>query len=103
MTITHYHGIPPKCVGGTAVGGFMIHVRRAAAAIVLGRCETVLIRHGESGRSGVGRMRNIVAPTSLAGQFERPYRPIGPSTWLRSPSLAGLSGEFAMGTDPKAQ
>jgi hypothetical protein len=30
----------------------------------------VLIAHGERGRS-VGRTRNVVAPTSLAGQFER--------------------------------
>jgi hypothetical protein len=45
----------------------MIHVRHAAAAIAAGLCETVLITHGESGRSGVGRTRNVVAPTSLAG------------------------------------
>src|SRR3984893_13357945 len=44
----------------------MIHVRHAAAAIASGLCETVLITHGESGRSGVGRTRNVVAPTSLA-------------------------------------
>jgi acetyl-CoA acetyltransferase len=56
-TITHYLGITPKWVDGTAVGGcsFMIHVRHAAAAIASGLCETVLITHGESGRSGVGR------------------------------------------------
>src|SRR5437899_12864767 len=53
----------------------MIHVRHAAAAIASGMCETVLITHGESGRSGVGRTRNVVAPTSLAGQFEQPYGP----------------------------
>jgi hypothetical protein len=35
----------------------MIHVRHAAAAIASGLCETVLITHGESGRSGVGRTR----------------------------------------------
>jgi uncharacterized protein YjbI with pentapeptide repeats len=46
-----------------------------AAAIASGLCETVLITHGESGRSGVGRTRNVVAPTSLAGQFEQPYGP----------------------------
>ena len=46
------------------------HVRHAAAAIASGLCETVLITQGESGRSGVGRTRNVVAPTSLAGQFE---------------------------------
>jgi len=45
----------------------MIHVRHAAVAIASGLCETVLITHGESGRSGVGRTRNVVAPTSLAG------------------------------------
>jgi hypothetical protein len=42
-----------------------------AAAIASGLCETVLITHGESGRSGVGRTRNVVSPASLAGQFEQ--------------------------------
>jgi acetyl-CoA acetyltransferase len=65
----------------------MIHVRHAAAAIASGLCETVLIIHGESGRSGVGRTRNVVAPTSLAGQFERPYGPMGPPTLFTSPVL----------------
>jgi hypothetical protein len=37
-------------------------------------------RHGESGRSGVRRTRNVVAPASLAGQFEQPYGPMGPPT-----------------------
>ena len=46
---------------------FMIHVRHAAAAIASGLCETVLITHGDSGRSGVARTRNVVVPTSLAG------------------------------------
>ena len=49
----------------------MIHVRHAAAAIVSGLCETVLITHGESSRSGGGRTRDVVAPTSLGGQFEQ--------------------------------
>ena len=65
----------------------MIHVRHAAAAIASGLCETVLITHGESGRSGVGRTRNVVAPTSLAGQFEQPYRPMGPPTLFTIPVL----------------
>jgi len=54
VTIAHYLGLTPKWVDGTAVGGcsFMIHVRHAAAAIASGLCETVLITHGESGRSG---------------------------------------------------
>jgi hypothetical protein len=41
---------------------------------------SVMITHGESGRSDAGRTRNIVAPTSLAGQFEQSYRPMGPPT-----------------------
>jgi acetyl-CoA acetyltransferase len=89
VTITHYLGLTPKWVDGTAVGGcsFMIHVRHAAAAIASGLCETVLITHGESGRSGVGRTRNVVAPTSLAGQFEQPYGPMGPPTLFTVPVL----------------
>src|SRR6516164_1390943 len=73
VTVAHYLGLTPKWVDGTAIGGcsFMIHVRHAAAAIASGLCETVLITHGESGRSGVGRTRNVVAPTSLSGQFEQ--------------------------------
>ena len=45
VTITHYLGLTPKWVDGTAVGGcsFMIHVRNAAAAIASWLCETVLI------------------------------------------------------------
>src|SRR5580700_3938796 len=66
---------------------FMIHVRHAAAAIASGLCETVLITHGESGRSGVGRTRNVTAPTSLAGQFEQPYGPMGPPTLFTIPVL----------------
>jgi hypothetical protein len=66
---------------------FMIHVRHAAAAIASGLCETVLITHGESGRSGVGRTRNVVSPTSLAGQFEQPYGPTGPPTLFTIPVL----------------
>src|SRR6201986_22778 len=89
VTITHYIGLTPKWVDGTGVGGcsFMIHVRHAAAAIASGLCKTVLITHGESGRSGVGRPRNVVAPTSLAGQFEQPYGPMGPPTLFTIPVL----------------
>src|SRR5579872_6562549 len=54
--IAHYLGITPDWVDGTQVGGcsFLIHVRHAAAAINEGLCKTVLITHGESGRSRVG-------------------------------------------------
>ena len=66
VTITHYLGITPKWVDGTAVGGcsFMIHVRHAAAALESGMCNTVLITHGESGRSGVARSRPAVSMSS---------------------------------------
>jgi acetyl-CoA acetyltransferase len=89
VTVAHYLGLTPKWVDGTAVGGcsFMIHVRHAAAAIASGLCETVLITHGESGRSGVGRTRNVVSPASLAGQFEQPYGPMGPPTLFTIPVL----------------
>ena len=57
--IAHYLGIVPTWVDGTQVGGcsFMLHVRHAAAAINEGLCSTVLITHGESGRSRVGTGR----------------------------------------------
>jgi acetyl-CoA acetyltransferase len=89
VTITHYLGITPKWVDGTAVGGcsFMIHVRHACAAIAAGLCKTVLITHGESGRSGVGRTRPAASPASLQGQFELPYGPMGPPTLFTIPAL----------------
>src|SRR5919204_4329811 len=93
VTVAHYLGLTPKWVDGTAVGGcsFMIHVRHTAAAIASGLCKTVLITHGESGRSGVGRTRNVTAPTSLAGQFEQPYGPwaavgLQPTDLIRGPA-----------------
>src|SRR5271167_1873234 len=90
VTVAHYLGLTPKWVDGTAVGGcsFMIRVRHAAAANASGLCETVLITHGESGRSGVGRTRNVTAPTSLAGQFEQPYGLWGRRLLSRSPCCA---------------
>jgi acetyl-CoA acetyltransferase len=89
VTIAHYLGLTPKWADGTAVGGcsFMIHVRHAAAAIESGLCRTVLITHGESGRSGIGRSRPAVSPGSLAGQFELPYGPMGPPTLFPIPVL----------------
>jgi len=52
----------------------MIHVRHAAAAISSGLCETVLITHGESGRSG-GR-----AHPQCGGTHE-PRRPVRAALW----------------------
>lgn len=87
--IAHYLGITPTWVDGTAVGGcsFMLHVRHAAAAINEGLCETVLITHGESGRSQVGRGRFAPAMASLQGQFEAPYCSMGPPTTFTIPFL----------------
>lgn len=87
--VAHYLGLVPKWVDGTSVGGcsFMLHVRHAAAAITAGLCETVLITHAESGRSGVGRGRYASDPQSLAGQFEMPYGPAGPPTMFTIPVL----------------
>jgi acetyl-CoA acetyltransferase len=88
-TIAHYVGITPKWVDGTAVGGcsFMIHVRHAAAAINEGLCKTVLITHGESGKSRIGSTPRPLWPSSLAGQFEAPFGVIGPPTMFTIPVL----------------
>jgi hypothetical protein len=47
----------------------------------------VLITHGESGRSGAGRTCNVLAPTSLAGQFEQPYGPMA-ADFVHGPGAA---------------
>ena len=88
-TVAHYLGITPTWVDGTAVGGcsFMIHVRHAAAAINDGLCRTVLITHGESGKSRVGSTPRPPFPASLAGQFEAPFGVMGPPTTFTIPVL----------------
>lgn len=87
--IAHYLGITPSWVDGTSVGGcsFMIHVRHAAAAIASGLCKTVLVTHGESGKSRVGNPPRTVPPSSLAGQFEQPFGPMGPPSLFPIPVL----------------
>ena len=65
----------------------MLHVRHAVAALTTGQCNTVLITHGESGRSGVSRDGFGRAPASLSGQFEMPYGPVGPPTLFTLPVL----------------
>ena len=80
--IAHYLGIAPRWVDGSSVGGcsFMLHVRHAVAAIEAGHADTVLVTHGESGRSGVGRGGGGGSRASLPAQFEMPYGPMGPTT-----------------------
>ncbi len=90
-SLAHYLGIVPTWVDGTSVGGcsFMLHVRHAAAAINEGLCKTVLITHGESGRSNVGRggFRGGGGASTLPGQFEGPYGSMGPTTSFTLPFL----------------
>jgi acetyl-CoA acetyltransferase len=79
VDVADYLGIVPEYLDGTNVGGssFMLHVRHAMAAITAGLCETVLVTHGESGRSRVGMVPWAPAPQSLMGQLEVPYGPVG--------------------------
>jgi acetyl-CoA acetyltransferase len=82
IAVAHYLGLTPKYLDGTAVGGcsFLLHVRHAAAAIMAGLCEVVLITHGESGRSRVGMPGRGADAGSMQGQFEAPYGVFGPPT-----------------------
>jgi len=91
-SIAHYLGITPTWVDGTSVGGcsFMLHVRHAAAAINEGLCKTVLITHGESGRSRVGSSGFGRAAASLMGQFEVPFGVTSPPTMFTIPVLRYL-------------
>jgi acetyl-CoA acetyltransferase len=82
VQIAHALGITPAWLDGTSVGGtsFLFHVRHAVAAIQAGLCHTVLITHGESGRSRVGAPPRAFGSDSLLGQFELPYGTMGPAT-----------------------
>jgi len=65
----------------------MIHLRHAAAAIEAGHASTILITHGESGRSRVGVGRPGPNAGSLSGQFEAPYGAGGPPYTFTLPFL----------------
>ena len=93
--LAYYLGITPTYADGTSVGGcsFMLHVRHAAAAINAGHAKTILITHGESGRSRVGAgggFRGGGGGSSLSGQFEAPYGPVGPPSMFTIPVLRYL-------------
>jgi len=94
VALAEYLGITPTWADGTSVGGcsFMLHVRHAAAAINEGLCKTVLITHGESGRSrvGTGAFRPGGGNSSLPGQFEAPYGVGGPPTMFTIPVMRYL-------------
>jgi len=89
VQVAHALGITPGWIDGTGVGGtsFLLHVRHAVAAIRAGYARTVLITHGESGRSRVDAGRMAPAPSSPVGQFEAPYGTLGPTTTFTIPVL----------------
>lgn len=98
-------GITPQWIDGTGVGGcsFLMHVRHAAAAIQTGLCSTVLITHGESGRSRIAPSPlPIPTPASLEGQFESPYGAVWAPTIFTIPALRYMK-TFGIGEDALAR
>jgi acetyl-CoA acetyltransferase len=82
-----YLGIKPAWFDSTSIGGssWLSHVRHAAAAIEAGLCSTVLIAHGESGRSFQGMPNyNMGERQSLSQQFDAPYG------WTGGAAIFGL-------------
>lgn len=77
LATAEYMGIQPGFTDNTSVGGssFVIHVAHAAAAIRAGYCDTVLITHGQAGRST--RARVPVDPNLPVAQYEAPYGLVG--------------------------
>lgn len=94
VQLAHYLGIQPSWIDGTGVGGcsFLMHVRHAVAAIGQGLCKTVLITHGESGKSRLPPppFPWPPPPISLMGQFETPFGVIGAPTMFTIPVLRYL-------------
>lgn len=104
IEVAHYMGITPRWYDGTSVGGcsFLVHVRHAAAAIASGQCETVLVLHGESGRSFVGKPPRVMGADSIARQFEGPYGVSAPFNMFTLPVLRYLK-DRGMTTDALAE
>jgi acetyl-CoA acetyltransferase len=90
VEVAYYLGITPKYVDGTSVGGcsFMLHVRHAVAALESGMCETVLVTHGESGKSGIGRGGWPGGRQSIQAQFEGWVGAMGAPTTFTIPVMA---------------
>lgn len=89
LAVAHALGIEPHWIDTTSVGGtsFLTHVRHAVAALQSGQCTTVLITHGESGRSRVGAPGYAPDPASYVGQFEAPHGVASPASRLTIPFL----------------
>jgi acetyl-CoA acetyltransferase len=92
IEVAWHLGIKPTYVDTTQVGGtsFLLHVRHAAAAITAGHAKTVLITHGESGRSRVGVAGRGPDPSGPGGQYEAPYGVFGPPSMFTVPVLRFL-------------
>jgi acetyl-CoA acetyltransferase len=104
-SVAHYLGITPTWIDATGVGGcsFLMHVRHATAAIEAGLCRTVLITHGESGRSGIAAAGfPVPVRGSLLQQFETPYGTTGPATMFTVPVLRYLQ-KHGLGEDALAE
>ena len=82
--VAHSLGIESSWVDATMVGGCsnLVHLAHAVDAIRSGRCDAVLIAHGESGRSHLGGPMFRPGPDTWQGQFELPYGTMGPMTLL---------------------
>ncbi len=92
VAVADYLDIQPRYVDGTSIGGssFMIHVAHAVAALQAGYCQYVLITHGESGRSRVGRGGFGGGAATIPGQFEAPYGTFGPPNTFTVPIVAHM-------------
>ncbi len=92
--IAQYLGITPTWLDGTSVGGcsFITHVRHAAAAIRSGLCTTVLVTHGESGRSG-HRDHMAIFPSMQQREFESIYGPLAPPSRFTLPVLRKMKDD----------
>jgi len=92
VAVADYLDIQPSYVDGTSIGGssFMIHVAHAVAALEAGYCNYVLITHGESGRSRVGRGGFGGGGATIPGQFESPYGTSGPPNTFTVPIVAHM-------------
>ena len=93
VSVADYLDIQPRYIDGTSVGGssFMIHVAHAVLALEAGYCNYVLITHGESGRSRVGRAGFGSASATIPGQFEAPYGTFGPPNTFTVPIVAHMA------------
>lgn len=90
--VAHALGIEARWADATMLGGCsnLVHLRHAEAGIRSGRCDVVLVVHGESGRSAIGGPGFRPVPDSWQGQFELPYGTVGPMTLLTLGALRFL-------------